>query len=119
MDYQIRGTGRKRYIEVITADEPLGSEQAALDLVALCWEHGIYALLIHFAALSADFFSLKTKVAGDMIQKFVNYEIKVSAVIPAQAMEKGRFREMAQEANKGSHFRLYGTKAEAETWLIG
>ncbi len=62
MNYQIREIESKKYIELISTTEPLSTENDALDLVALCWEHETYALMIHYAALSEDFFKLKTKL---------------------------------------------------------
>lgn len=118
MNYQIREIENKKYIELISAAEPLGTENDALDLIALCWEHGINALMIHYTALSEDFFKLKTKSAGNIIQKFINYGIKAAAIIPQETIQKGRFKEMAIETNKGNHFRLYESIEEAEQWLL-
>lgn len=51
--------------------------------------------MIHYVTLSEDFFKLKTKVAGNIIQKFINYGIKAAAIIPHETIQKGRFKEMA------------------------
>jgi hypothetical protein len=118
MDYQIIEIENKKYIELISATEPISTENDALDLIALCWEHEINALMIHHAALSDDFFKLKTKAAGNIIQKFVNYSIRAAAIISHDTIQKGRFKEMAMETNKGNHFRLYESKDEAEIWLL-
>jgi len=108
----------KKYIELISTTEPLNTENDALNLIALCWEHEVNTIMIHHAALSEDFFKLKTKVAGNIIQKFTNYGVKAAAIIPQDTIQKGRFKEMAMETNKGNHFRLYGSKEEAEKWLL-
>lgn len=118
MNYKIREINDKKYIELISATTPLSTENDALDLLSLCWEHEVYALMIHYEALSEDFFNLKTKVAGNMLQKFINYNLKSVAVIPNDIIQKGRFREMALEVNKGNHFRMYGSKEDAEKWLL-
>lgn len=118
MNYQIREIDNKKYIELISTTEPLSKDADALDLVALCGEHETNLLMIHYAALSQDFFNLKTKLAGNIIQKFVNYGIKVASVIPQEIIQKGRFREMSVEINKGNHFRMYENKDEAERWLL-
>ncbi|GKU78992.1 DUF4180 domain-containing protein [Paenibacillus sp. L3-i20] len=118
MNYQIREIESKKYIELISTTEPLSTEKDALDLIALCWEHETSVLMIHNAVLSEDFFKLKTKLAGDIIQKFINYGIKAATIIPQETKQKGRFKEMAMETNKGNHFRLYGSKEEAEKWLL-
>lgn len=118
MNYKIIDLNDKKYIELFSATTPLSTENDALDLLSLCWEHEACALMIHYEALSEDFFKLKTKVAGNIIQKFINYKLKSVAVIPDEIIQKGRFREMALEVNKGNHFRMYGNKEEAEEWLL-
>ncbi|EPR14069.1 DUF4180 domain-containing protein [Ruminiclostridium papyrosolvens] len=118
MNYQIRKIGSKKYIEVISTTESISTENDALDLIALCWEHEANALMIHYETLSEDFFKLKTKVASNIIQKFINYGIKAAAIVPQETIQKGRFKEMALETNKGNHFRLYESKEEVEKWLL-
>lgn len=118
MNYQIKEIEKNKFIELISITKPLSTENDALDLIALCWEHDANALMIHYATLSEDFFKLKTKVAGNIIQKFINYGIKAATIIPKEIIQKGRFKEMTMETNKGNHFRLYENKEEAEKWLL-
>ncbi len=118
MNYQVNEIENKKYIELISVKVPLSNENDALDLIALCWEHEAQAILMHSSVFSQDFFNLKTTFAGNFIQKFINYNIKVAAVFPQELVQKGRFKEMALETNKGNHFRMYETKEEAETWLL-
>lgn len=108
----------KKYIELLSADSPLNTENDALDLIALCWEHGVNSVMIHYEALSEDFFNLKTKVAGNFIQKLINYSIRAVSIIPQDVVQNDRFKEMVLETNKGNHFRMYSNKEEAESWLM-
>jgi hypothetical protein len=85
--------------------------------VALCGEHEAAHLLLHAEALSDAFFDLKTKTAGGVIQKFVNYRIKTAAVIPL-GRQSNRFREWAGESNKGSQFGVFEDAGEAVRWLL-
>lgn len=118
MNYNIIEKGVKKYIALESSDMPLQSEQDALDIISLSWEHEINMLLIHGEALSEDFFSLKTGVAGRMLQKFINYNIKVAAIIPSKIADTGRFGEMVLETNKGNAFRVFTAREEAENWLL-
>lgn len=118
MNYHVKEDYNKKYIEVVSMSNSLNNENDILDLISLCWEHEANLLLIHYEVFSEDFFNLKTKVAGNIIQKLINYNIKSAALIPEEIMNKGRFREMALETNKGNHFRMYESKDEAETWLL-
>lgn len=118
MNYKLNDNGTVKYIEVISAQSPLSTEQDAVDLVALCQENDTDLLLLHSQALSEDFFKLRTGVAGQMIQKWINYRVKTAAVIPKELINQGRFKEMALETNKSNHFRVFETKDEAENWLL-
>lgn len=118
MNFQIKESNNKKYLEFIATATPLSTENDALELVALCGENNTNLLMLHNSTLSEDFFKLKTRVAGNILQKFMNYNIKAVAVIPNEIIQKGRFRELAIETNRGNHFRIYQSKDEAERWLL-
>ncbi len=52
-----------------------------------------------------------------MIQKLINYGVRTAVIIPEE-INRGRFKEMSMEMNKGRHFRLYEDREEAEKWLL-
>lgn len=107
-----------KYVEGPTNQILISNENDALDLVAYGGENNTNRLLLFAANLHEDFFNLKTGLAGAVLQKFINYGIKVAAVIPLELSNQGRFREMALEANRGQHFRIFAEAGEAEVWLI-
>lgn len=132
MNYKLVETENTKYIELVSSENPIRTGQDALDVIALCGEHDSNLLMLHSQALSDEFFSLKTGVAGEVLQKFVNYSIKAAIVIPglhdnqgsgasSSAAEKakvGKFRELVLEANRGSQYRVFSEKEEAEKWLL-
>lgn len=118
MDYQIIDIGIRKYIELFSCATPIRTEQDALDLVALCGEHETNLLMVHASGLSDDFFNLSTGVAGKILQKFINYYVKVTAIIPDERTTKGKFKDLISEANKGNHFSVFASKEEAEKWLL-
>ncbi len=118
MEYTVVDTQKGRYVEVRSSPEPVGTEQGALDLVALCGGNDTNLLMIHEAALSEGFFRLKTGVAGAVVQKLVNYYVRTAVVMPDTAAMRGKFRDMAAEAGRGSHFRIFEDRQAAEDWLL-
>ncbi len=118
MNHRTHTANGKTYVEIISAKNPVKTEADALDLVALCGENETSLLLIHHDALDADFFDLKTRSAGLMLQKFANYHIKAVVVLPEDIVQSKRFMEMALEANKGNSFRIYASREEAQAWLV-
>jgi hypothetical protein len=100
--------------------EPTGAQPA--DPVAAlrsCIERGRRALLLDHGSLPAAFFDLSTGVAGELVQRLVNYDVRMAAVVPDLAAHPERFREFAAEANRGRQFRFFATRQEAIDWLGG
>ena len=58
----------------------LGSEQAALDVTGGALGHQPDWVVITVARLDADFFRLDTRLAGGIVQKFVNYGLRLAIV---------------------------------------
>jgi hypothetical protein len=76
-------------------------------------------VLIEAHRLAADFFDLRTRFAGELLQKLENYGIVVAVVIPTDASQSDRFREFVAEARRGRRFRVFEEKVGAEEWIGG
>ena len=109
---------RNGRVYVTVAGGQIRTEQDGLDLVAACWEHETSLLLLPAACLSDDFLRLSTRVAGLVLQKLGNYQIKTAAVLDPDGTS-ARFREFLSESNQGRMFRAYADAEEAEAWLLG
>lgn len=118
MNVNIINKQGKTYLAGKQGKRLIENENDALDLLALCGEHGSHQILLYAENLTERFFDLKTCLAGAILQKFMNYSIQAVLVLPQEEMEKGRFREMAIEANQGRHFRIFPTPEAAEAWLL-
>lgn len=118
MNYAVIEKNGRKYIECASAETPIRNEQNALDLIAACFENNINLLMLHVEALADDFFKLRTGLAGNILQKFINYHIKVSVVVTDNQKVKGKFKEFSNESNKGNSFRVFDSKNEAENWLL-
>jgi hypothetical protein len=97
------------------ASDPLD----AAALVAGCFERGAHAVLLGRDVLPAAFFELGSGVAGELVQKLVNYGLRMAAVVPDLGAQPLRFREFAREANAGHQLRFCATRDEAVEWLGG
>ena len=117
MNYRLIHTTHHPFLECLTDSGLIQSEQDALDWLALCGEHGVDRLMIHAANLSDDFFDLSSGLAGVILLKFAVYRIKVAAVLTPEQVNRGKFREMALETNRGRDFRIFYDRPAAEAWL--
>src|SRR5262249_31486711 len=55
------------------------------------------ALVLSESDLGLDFFDLRTGLAGELIQKLVNYRVRVAIVVPKPDAHGERFAELAHE----------------------
>ena len=104
---------------VITSQEVLiTGGQSALELLAqVRYETGCDAVLLPKEALSEDFFHLSTGLAGEVLQKFVNYQMKLAIVGDFSGYPSQNLRDFIYESNQGGTVRFLPTKEEALAWL--
>ena len=67
--------------------------------------------------LSADFFDLKTGLAGQVLQKFVNYRTKLAVIVRDPAGYGARFSELAYEHRTHPTVRFFTAEQSARQWL--
>lgn len=103
------------YIEVVSGE--IREEQDGLSLVAACAENGTNKVMLPAACLSESFLQLSTRVAGLVLQKLVNYNIKAVAVLDAD-QARGKFKDFLIEANRGKLFHAFEDRGQAESWLL-
>lgn len=96
---------------------PIGRIDDALDIVSVCAEEQVNLVLVERGRFASEFFDLKTRFAGEFVQKLQNYRIRVAAVIPP---DDGRenFERFRSEARRGNPFRVFDDREGAETWLL-
>lgn len=104
---------------VIASDEVLITDgQSALDLLATVrYETGCSAVLLPKQALSEDFFHLSTGLAGEVLQKFVNYQMKLAIVGDFSAYPSQNLKDFIYESNQGNTVCFLPTEGEALEWL--
>lgn len=109
MEYKIH----KDYIEI---NNSITCESDVLDIISLCISNSINLLILREGTLTDDFINLRTGLAGIVLQKFINYNIKASAVIDMEL--EGRFKELVYELNKANNFRVFDNNLDAENWIL-
>jgi hypothetical protein len=76
--------------------------QSALDLMATVrFETGCDRMVIGKSLICEDFFNLKTRLAGDILQKFVNYQVKLAIAGDFSQYSSQSLQDFMRECNKG------------------
>lgn len=104
---------------VITSDEMLiVNGQSALDLLATVrYETGCSALLLPKKTITEEFFRLSSHLAGEVLQKFVNYQMKLAIVGDFSVYTSENLKDFIYESNKGKTVCFLPTEKEALEWL--
>ncbi|MGE5113424.1 MAG: DUF4180 domain-containing protein [Acidobacteriaceae bacterium] len=92
-----------RVLEIDPSGPPLGSERDAVDLVGQAAENKAEMVALPSERLATFFFELKTRVAGEMVQKFSIYGVRVAIVgdVSAVIQSSCSFRDFVRESNRG------------------
>lgn len=85
------------------------------DAIGACL--GTAGLIFTEGDLAQEFFELRSGLAGELFQKFINYRIPVAIVLPDPDAYDARFSELVYEHSSHPMIRFVRSKAEAETWL--
>jgi len=101
---------------IFPEDHIIKSMDELNDVLGNCYYNRIEKILIGENNLEEAFFDLKTKVAGELLQKLILYQFKVAFVI-SPGKNKGRFSEMVLETNKGNRINFFYDFNEAINWL--
>ncbi|HZQ51967.1 MAG TPA: DUF4180 domain-containing protein [Bryobacteraceae bacterium] len=100
--YDLHGS---RVVE-LPAEGPLfESDRDAVDIIATASEYSPEFIVIPAERFGDAFFRLRTRVAGEIIQKFLTYRVRLVIVgdISKYLTESSALRDFVFECNSGSH----------------
>ncbi|MBA0052324.1 DUF4180 domain-containing protein [Streptomyces sp. AJS327] len=83
--------------------ETVAGEREALDLIGDASYQGAEWVVLPAERLGADFFRLRTRVAGDIVQKFANYGMRLAVLgdISAHTEASAALRDFVRESDRG------------------
>lgn len=90
-------------IAVVNSDDILITDvQSALDFMAtIQYETDCNRIILNKSAICEEFFHLKTKLAGEILQKFVNYNVRIAIIGDFSAYTSNSLKDFMYECNKG------------------
>src|SRR6187549_232083 len=93
--------------------------RVARDVIGDAFSVDARTVVIPVERLDAAFFDLRTGVAGDIVQAFVNYQLRLVVLgsLPPAAMTSSSFGGFVGEANRGTQVWFVETAAELDQRL--
>ncbi|MCI9147993.1 MAG: DUF4180 domain-containing protein [Hungatella sp.] len=114
---------RKNNTEValISSDELLITDvQSALDLImTVKYETGCTNIAVNKEAIANDFFVLSTCLAGEILQKFINYGVRFAVYGDFSNYTSKPLKDFMYESNRGKDFYFQPTASLAVDRLTG
>ena len=104
---------------IVTSDEPIITDpQSALDLaMTVKYETGCTNIAINKEAIVGDFFVLSTRLAGEVLQKFTNYGVRLAIFGDFSKYTSKPLKDFMYESNKGHDVFFVATQEDAISML--
>jgi hypothetical protein len=87
--------------------------QDGLDLMAEADTRGARSIILHEKNITPEFFDLKSRLAGEILQKFVNYQVKLAIVGDFSKYESKSLCDFIRESNQQGQIYFVKTLDEA------
>lgn len=106
-------------VAVITSDTPIiADRQSALDLVAaLMYEDECSGAIINKAAFDERMFVLSSGIAGEVLQRFTSYRMRLAIVGDFEQYTSKPLRDFIRESNRGGQVAFVPDHAAAEAFF--
>ncbi len=105
--------------EVTSEKTVINKLQDALDLMADGYYNNVQRIIIREENLMPEFFDLKTGIAGEILQKFANYNVSLAIVGDFTKYKSKSLRDFIYESNKGNSIFFVASVNEAKEKLTG
>jgi hypothetical protein len=110
-------------VEVLVLDGEgpvLGDERALLDLIGDAWSSGVSWVAVPVGRLGAEFFRLRSGVAGAVVQKFANYRLGLVIVgdVSGPVAASEALGDFVCESNRGRQLWFVSDDEDLQARLV-
>jgi len=114
MKVKINEKENSKVAVIESSDILINEPQDALDLMATITHlHDCNKIVISESSITKSFFDLKTGIAGEILQKFSNYQTKLAIVGDFSNYNSKSLKDFIFESNKGSQVFFLSDEEEA------
>ncbi|RZK19367.1 MAG: DUF4180 domain-containing protein [Flavobacterium sp.] len=99
--------------EIIANDLVISKIEDGIDLIGNVYYQGFDKVIIYEQNITPQFFDLSTKIAGEILQKFSNYRIRLAIVGNFEGYQSKSIKDFIFESNKLGQINFVNSKSEA------
>lgn len=112
MEIKTHQFGQTAVAELTSDQIIIATAEDGLDLLGNLYYQGFDRIVVYEQNISPEFFDLKTKMAGDILQKFSNYRVRL-AIVGTFDHPGNSLRDFIWESNQGRLVNFIPTLADA------
>ncbi|MCB0668044.1 MAG: DUF4180 domain-containing protein [Saprospiraceae bacterium] len=113
MEIEMLNAGQTQIAWLRTLEMEVLSVEDVLDLLMNARYQGALGLILSEANLSPDFFELESGMAGEILQKFSTYDMRLAIVGDFNKVSRRSLRDFIYESNKIGRINFVGSLDEA------
>lgn len=109
----------KTIAEIVAEGIIIQTAEEGVNLVGELYFSGFDQAIIHSKQLTPAFFDLSTGIAGEVLQKFSTYRIRLAIIIDPEMKQSKALEDFIRESNKTGHINFVGSVEDAFIALVG
>jgi hypothetical protein len=113
MKIQTHQSPDTKIAEVLSESIIISTVEDALNLMADLYYQNYDTIILHEATIAPTFFDLKTGIAGEILQKFSNYRMRLAIVGNFATYNSKSLNDFIFESNKNKQINFVGSIEEA------
>lgn len=118
MNIQVIPINNSSIAEIISEDIILNSSEEGLELLGNTYYQGFDKLIMYQKNITPEFFDLSTGMAGEVLQKFSTYRVRLAIVGDFSNYTSKSLKDFISESNKQKHINFVSTREKAIDVLI-
>ncbi|WP_293300214.1 DUF4180 domain-containing protein [Pedobacter sp. UBA4863] len=99
--------------EIIADALVISKIEDGVDLIGNVYYQGYDNVIMHEQNITPEFFDLSTKMAGEILQKFSNYKMRLAIVGNFSNYQSQSFKDFVYESNKLGQINFVNSKSAA------
>jgi hypothetical protein len=110
--------GEEMIAEIVSDKIEIHTLGDATDLMANCFYNGADKMIFRKENITEDFFDLKTRLAGEILQKFSNYRCRLAIIGNFDTYTSKSLRDFIYESNKMGRVCFVKNREDAISCLL-
>lgn len=110
---KLKKIANSNYVEIIAKGIIIDTTEDALNILGEAYYQGYDKIIINSKHLNPDFFNLRSGLAGEILQKFSNYRMRIAIIGDFNAYKSRSLQDFIRESNRSSLVNFLSSVAEA------